>query len=91
MIGIANKTLSKRSKTPPCPGKTLPESLTPNDLFNKDSTKSPNGANIAINIDKLKVFIKSNASKYVPKYTTTSIQPRKPAIAPSMLFLGLTA
>ncbi len=33
--------LSTRSNTPPCPGKTVPLSLTPATRFNHDSNKSP--------------------------------------------------
>src|ERR1700735_2384079 len=39
--GAAPVTLSMRSMTPPCPGKTLPLSFTPANLFKRLSVRSP--------------------------------------------------
>src|SRR3989339_48925 len=36
-----NKTESKRSSSPPCPGKIVPKSLILYVLFKRDATKSP--------------------------------------------------
>ena len=38
---MENNMESKRSSTPPCPGKIYPESFTPSSLLNMDSIKSP--------------------------------------------------
>ena len=43
--------LSNLSKKPPCPGSKLLESLTSNERFKSDSTKSPNVANKTIIIE----------------------------------------
>ena len=39
--GAAKKSESKRSSTPPCPGRILPLSLMPKYRLNMDSVKSP--------------------------------------------------
>ena len=46
--GDTNSTLSKRSSTPPWPGRSAPESFTLALRFNNDSARSPMVPNIAM-------------------------------------------
>ena len=41
MIGALNKRLSSKSRMPPMPGNSLPESFTPASRLNSDSIRSP--------------------------------------------------
>ena len=55
--GIPKNIPSNLSKTPPCPGKKLPASLTFAFLFKKEKNKSPNWQKTEVSNPTRKIFI----------------------------------
>src|SRR5690606_4183503 len=95
--GRVKNRASKRSSTPPCPGKSRPESLTPASLLNKDSTRSPVWAATAMSAppsapDRRPTGSPSqrNSANSANSPPTTTA-PMTPATAPTTVFPGLTA
>ena len=87
-IGVANKTESNLSKTPPCPGNSVPLSLMPAARFNKDSNKSPKVANIIIKQTAIKPFQIGVKLLINIKTKYNAIVMIVPPINPSHDFLG---
>src|SRR5262245_20826189 len=94
--GIAKKSASNRSRTPPCPGNSLPESFTPASRLSSDSTRSPICATLAMTMPPI-AHLSSEAFRptcgpmsFTPNRTAVSKPPTSPAIEPSTVLPGLT-
>src|SRR5262249_1749518 len=68
--GAASKMASIRSKTPPCPGKSVPESFTPAPRLKADSTKSPDCAAMLTQNPKAAVSHQEGATTGTSAYMT---------------------
>eukprot|EP00562_Extubocellulus_spinifer_P001423 CAMPEP_0178483558 /NCGR_PEP_ID=MMETSP0696-20121128/7298_1 /TAXON_ID=265572 /ORGANISM="Extubocellulus spinifer, Strain CCMP396" /LENGTH=101 /DNA_ID=CAMNT_0020111083 /DNA_START=162 /DNA_END=467 /DNA_ORIENTATION=- len=75
---------------PPCPGKSLPESLSPDARFTEDSTRSPimaNALSTAPMMDRRKLGLRSSPSGSMPSRpdsNTTSWKLSNPALSLSV-------
>src|SRR5699024_2238304 len=92
-IGVADNKESMRSKTPPCPGKIVPESLTPARRFSMDSNKSPNTDAKIVTKDSRtnktsSIPVSCSLNKLMPMTTTSPVA--SPPISPSTLLFGET-
>ena len=80
--GTAIIVLSKRSSTPPCPGRIVPESLIPNWRFIKDSVKSPQVPKITTTIAIPTHTIVGRIGKKCAKAKDAAMQNVAPPIEP---------
>ena len=80
--------LSKRSSTPPCPGRIFPESLMPKWRFIKDSVKSPQVPNRTTVKAMPTQAIVDMIGKKCASSKEAAIQNVAPPIDPSHDFLG---
>src|SRR5690625_5626572 len=87
-MGAESSKPSKRSISPPWPGKIVPESLTCSDLFNIDSTKSPQVPNMEMINATLTHCHFAKDPKYCSRFKATPIAKINPPKKPSHVLLG---
>lgn len=86
--GIKNRLTSNLSNKPPCPGSRLPESFIPEDLFMKDSAKSPIGPKKPIITAGISHLI-PGVPKYWLRINPVKSAPTTPPQNPAQDFPGL--
>ena len=81
---------SKRSRKPPCPGISVPESFTAAERFHIDSARSPMTPAIESMTPAIMACRSGNFGKNVKWMTTAAmIDALMPPTSPSMVFFGL--
>src|SRR5688572_28483007 len=87
--GAANKNESTRSRKPPCPGISVPESFAPAARFSIDSTRSPACALTAITRPRMTPTTGATSNRRTTTSVVhTTIAATVPPIAPLHVFLG---
>lgn len=86
--GMAIRVLSKRSKKPPCPGSTFPESFIPILLLINDSTKSPHVPKTTTVSASPIHFVNDRIGKYCAIIIAAIMLKMPPPNEPSHDFLG---
>src|ERR1043165_37756 len=89
-IGAVKKIESKRSRKPPWPGISVPESFTSAERFHIDSARSPTTPASESTTPAITAWTSGKLGKKVKWMTITAITDgATPPISPSMVFFGL--